>query len=114
MNKTILLTDENFKNQFMLMRELNQYNVIKNIDEILKEILEYGHYRNDVHDINKLIMKYNAGNITKQKLLDEINNCESMNSRTYKQQFETLIDEVNSQNSYSEEVEEILKRMEGM
>ena len=112
MNKTILLTYENFPNQLKLIKELNQYNVIKDKDEFLKEVQEYGYYRKNVHDINKLIMKYNAGNISKQKLLNEINDCESMNSGTYKQQFETLIDEVNSQNSYSEEVEEILKQLE--
>lgn len=112
MNKTILLTDENFEKQMRIIRELTRYNVIQDKTEFYNELKEYGNYRNNVHDINKLIMSYNAGNISKQKLLDEINNCESMNSRTYKQQFETLIDEVNSQNSYSKEVEEILKQLE--
>ena len=112
MNKTILLTDENFEKQMRLIKELTRYNVIQDKTEFYNELREYGYYRKNVHDINKLIMKYNTGNISKQKLLDEINNCESMSSRTYNQQFETLIDEINSQNSYSEEVEEILKQLE--
>lgn len=112
MNKTILLTDENFEKQARLIDELNEFNVIKNKDDIIKELKDYKQYIDDVNSVNTIITYVNNGLLGKQAIINEVNKLQSLSSNTYKQQFETLIDEVNSQNSYSKEVEEILKQLE--
>lgn len=114
MNRTITLSSENYYQQLNNLRQLMGIVKITNWSDVFEEIKGYENYLNDVETVNKNISAYNNGRIDVNQLKAVINNSHSMSNNEYNKQFNELLDELSSTNNITEEVEVLLKRMEGM
>lgn len=114
MNRTITLSSENYNQQLSNLKQLMGIVKITNWGDVYKEIKGYENYLNDIQTVNQNISAYNNGRIDVNQLKAIINDLTSMSNNEYNTQFNELLDELSSTNNITEEVEMLLKRMEGM
>ena len=114
MNRTITLSEENYKQQVNNINQLKDIAKVSNWSDVRKEFEDYWKYVKDVRIVNKSIMNYNNGKIDVNQLKTVVQNVQSMSNNEYSKQFNELLDELSSTNNITEEAEALLKHMEGM
>lgn len=114
MNRTITLSSENYNQQLNNLKQLMSIVKITNWSDVYKEIKGYENYLNDIQTVNENISAYNNGRIDSNQLKAVVQNVQSMSNNEYSKQFNELLDELSSTNNITEEVEALLKSMEGM
>lgn len=114
MNRTITLSEENYKQQVNNVNQLKNIVKVSNWSDVKKEFEDYWKYVKDVRTVNKSITNYNNGKIDVNQLKAVVQNVQSMSNNEYSKQFNELLDELSSTNNITEEAEALLKSMEGM
>lgn len=116
MNRTITLSKENYSQQARNINQLKDMVKISNWDDVIKEFDDYRDYIININTVNESITNYNNGRIDVNQLKDMINHVINTTNKEYHKQFNELLDELSSTNTnnITEEVEALLKRMEGM
>lgn len=114
MNRTITLSEENYKQQVNNINQLKDIVKVSNWSDVRKEFEDYWKYVKDVRTVNQNISAYNNGRIDVNQLKAVVQNVQSMSNNEYSKQFNELLDELSSTNNITEEAEVLLKRMEGM